>query len=379
MEEGEKLEVPRDSDGNRGLGRRKRQGRPSGEETGRINQQELAQRLNLSQTTVSRALAHHPSINAETKALVWDLAAQLGYGVTSTVKGRGARRGNGVERTVIGIVIAVPRKHRGHMETAQLVLRGIAEQSTHHRVTVDVLYHEPAEEDARQLQRRIRQNRWKGCVLVYPMKEDLVELLSRTIPCVSVVENYRREYIDSVDADQIDAIAELVKALHGMGHRRIGFASWVYDIPTPWVYHRFGAFAETLYQLETPFDPELVVNLKRSEAMSREQVADRIAAAVRSGTTAFVFAADHQAYEILPLLAERGIRVPEDCSITGYDGIPPPPGQRQIATVRVPYDEIGRSAFHQLMHRIGFPTAPRRHVLVDGTLELGKSIAPVRG
>lgn len=354
---------------------KRRAGRPRGEQSGRINQQLLAEQLNLSQTTVSRALAHHASINAETKALVWDLAAQLGYSLSTPTKLKTGKGGS--DGVVIGVIISIPKKHRGQTETSQILLRGIAEQSTHHRVTVDITYHEPAEDETKLLLRRIRQNRWKGCIMVYPMKDDLVEALARTVPCVSVVENYRREFIDSVDVDQIDAIAVLVKALHRHGHRKLGFASWVYDVPTPWVYHRFGSFVDSLYQLELPFEPQNVLNLKRTHPLTPEDVADAINAALARGTTAFVFAADHQAYNIIPLLKKRGIRVPEDCSITGFDGISPPAEQKQIATVRVPYDEIGRSAFHQLMHRISFPTSPRRHVLVDGEFDPGTSIAAV--
>ena len=44
--------------------------------------------LNLSQTTVSRSLANHPAINAETKALVLETAAKLGY--SGRIKSRGA-------------------------------------------------------------------------------------------------------------------------------------------------------------------------------------------------------------------------------------------------------------------------------------------------
>ena len=85
--------------------------------------------------------------------------------------------------------------------------------------------------------------------------------------------------------------------------------------------------------------------------------------------------ADHQAYQLVADLSKRGIRVPEDVSVTGFDGIPPPPGARQLATVKVPYEELGRSAVHQLLRRIEQPTAPRRHTMVDGHLLMGETMA----
>ncbi len=341
----------------------------------RINQQTIARKLKLSQTTVSRALANHPAINAETKAQVWALAAQLGYRVAPSRKG--PARGP-AEPMVIGVLIAIPERERGHAETSQFILKGIAARGADEPITLDVLYQEPAEHSTRFLQKRLRQHRWKACILIHPMTEEVVNLLSLTIPCVSVVENYRRNFIDSVDVDQIEAVSALVRRLHQAGHRRIGFLSWVYDVPTPWVYHRFGAYVETLFQLGLPFDPERVINLRPGENYSAEQVADAAARCIHAGTTAFVCAADHQAYLLRRLLARRGIRVPRDCSLTGFDGIAPERGESQIATVRVPFEEIGRSALHALLRRIAHPTAPRRHVLVDGELIEGASIAPVK-
>lgn len=341
----------------------------------RVNQQIIAQRLNLSQTTVSRALGNHPAINADTKAIVWNLAAQLGYQMPPPR----SRMSSGKEPCVVGVLIAIPERQRGHAETSQEVLRGIAERSSTDVVTLDVVYQEPSDDDPKAIQRRIRQSRWKGAILVHPMTDEVVEIISKTIPSVSVVENYRRNYIDSVDVDQIDSVNFLVRALYNKGHRKIGFLSWIYDVPTPWVHHRFGSYVECLYLLGLEFDPNLVINLRAGEHLTSFKVADKVEKLIEDGTTAFVCAADHQAYEIRDLLSERGIEVPRDCSLTGFDGIAPASGVRAMATVRVPYDEIGRSAFHQLMRRIDHPLAPRRHVLVDGEFVEGTSIGSPKG
>lgn len=340
----------------------------------RINQQKLAEELKLSQTTISRALANHPAIKAETKASVWAHAAQLGYRIPPA-RNRGSRNSN--DPVTIGVLIAIPKRERGFAETSQLILQGIADSSGTETASLDVIYQEPARHNAHQMQKRLRQNRWKGCVLIHPMAEDVVEALSKTLPCVSVVENYRLDYFDSVDVDQIEAFGGLVRRLHELGHRKIGYLSWVYDVPTPWVYHRFGAYVETMYQLGLAFEPDNVLNLRPGERFSAEKVADKAVEQIRAGTTAFLCAADHQTYLLRRLLRERGIEVPGDCSLTGFDGIEPAHGEEQVATVRVPYDEIGRSALHQLFRRISQPTTPRRHVLVDGEYLEGNSIGPV--
>jgi len=86
-----------------------------------INQQEIAKQLKLSQTTVSRALSNHPAIKAQTKAAVWDLAAQKGYQVPPS---KSRLSGSSNEPMIIGVLISIPKRQRGHGETSQMVCGG---------------------------------------------------------------------------------------------------------------------------------------------------------------------------------------------------------------------------------------------------------------
>ena len=54
-----------------------------------INQNLIAEKLKISRTTVSRSLANHPAISAETRAKVQSMAEELGYRQSP---GRASRR-----------------------------------------------------------------------------------------------------------------------------------------------------------------------------------------------------------------------------------------------------------------------------------------------
>jgi LacI family transcriptional regulator len=345
------------------------------ENMGKVNQQELARRLNLSQTTISRSLANHPAINAETKALVLETAAKLGYSqrikrVTPATAESGP--------AVWGVLITMPRDASGPSETFQQVLKGIADKSSMHESILDVVYNEPESTHPGQLTKRIRTAKWAGVILIYPIDPGLAHEIANQAACVSIVENYRHDLIDSVDVDQSEGIISLIGRLHELGHRKIAFMTWTYSVPTPWVMHRFGSYVEGLYTYGIEFDPALAVNVQPGNPMQPDDCSDRVAELVREGVTAVVCPADHQAYTLVRDLKARGIRVPEDVSVTGFDGIPPPLGNQQLATVKVPYEELGRSAVHQLLRRIEQPTAPRRHTLVDGDVLTGKTIGPAK-
>lgn len=338
---------------------------------GRVNQQEIAHNLALSQTTVSRSLANHPAINPETKAKVLEAAAKLGY--SQRIK-RSHPAVSSDRSAIWGVLISMPKQYSNPTETFQEVLRGIADKSSAHHAVLDVVYHDPEDRNGANLLRRIRSARWKGVILIYPVVPSLAHEIANQVASVSIINNYRHDLIDSVDVDQSEAIFALIKLLKDRGHRRIGFYTWRYRIDVPWVMHRFGSFVEALYRLDLDFDPTLTVNVHRGEQLDAPSGARAAAQLVSSGVTAFVCAADHQAYQLISDLARLGLRVPDDVSVTGFDGIPPPPQTPQLVTVRVPYEEIGRSATHQLMRRIEQPTAPRRHILVDGDILTGQTV-----
>lgn len=335
------------------------------------SQHEIARILNLSQPTVSRSLANHPAINAETKALVWETAVRLGYQQKVSQLRKGQRTN---KPFVIGIIISIPHRFQSKSETFAPVLRGLSEKSTLENITLDVVHHEPADGDSKTLLRRIKQAGWQGCIFFHPMPLAVLQTIERTIPCVSIIENYKNTFIDCVDVDQAGGIFDLVQQLVQAGHRRIGFFSWTYQVQTPWVQHRLGSFVEALYRFDLPFEPEDCVNIRISDSLRPEEAAAIAAERIRDGVTAYCCAADHQAYPLIAELGRQGIQVPEECSITGFDGIEPPADSVPVATVRVPYDELGRSAINQLLRRIEQPTAPRRHLLVDGALIRGNSI-----
>lgn len=337
----------------------------------KINQQELAKLLNLSQTTISRSLANHPAINAETKALVLETAAKMGY--SQRIK-RSSSQGNEDQPEIIGVLISMPKRYSGSSETFQEVLRGIADKSSFHDSILDVVYHDPAMNNAAQLIRRIKNAKWRGVILIYPIEQDLAHEIAHQAACVSIVENYRHDLIDSVDVDQSDGITSLVNKLHEMGHQKIAFVTWVYSVPTPWVMNRFGSYVEGLYRCNLEFNPDLAINIRPNESLEAWECADKVEELVKQGVTAVVCPADHQAYQLMLDLDKKGIRVPEDVSLTGFDGVPPPLRVKQLATVKVPYEELGRSAVHQLLRRMEQPTAPRRHILVDGKVVDGLTI-----
>lgn len=343
-----------------------------------VNQHLLAKRLKLSHTTVSRSLSNHPAISQETRSRVLNLAAELGYHAAPT---RSVRRKREAKPITIGVLIGAPlvAADRGTFPT---ILRGIQHRAAIEHAAVDVVSVDAPEFTAeaveRQVFRLIRKAQWRGALLVYPFPASLVETLSKKISTVSVLTEYSDVSIDLVDTDH-HGVHALVDRLVERGHRKIGFASWHYPVGGLWAARRFSAYAESLFGHGLAVDPRWVFNVgSHVEPLTKpDELADAVAKATRRDrVTAWVCAADHQAYQLISDLRERGINVPEDCSITGFDGNEPPPGLPALATLRVPNEHIGESAVAQLITRLLYPRSPRRKILVETEFIPGATCAP---
>ena len=343
-----------------------------------VNQDLIATRLNISRTTVSRSLANHPAISAETRARVQSMAEELGYRQSP---GRARRQTKASRALTIGVLIGIPAGEV-QMVTFPHILKGIRERAEVERVTLDVCFQAPGdfnpENDRQAVFRMIRGGAWRGVILIYPFPERAVEMISRKLSTVAVLETYSRPGIDIIDTDDASAIVALVTRLHDAGHRKIGFLSWDYPVGGHWVARRFSGYVEALFFLGLEFRPEWVINVhKQTPRLTPSQVTEAVVDKIRAdGVRAWVCAADHQAYPLMKDLQDRGIRVPEDCSITGFDGLEQPAGLRRATSMRVPHDHIGSSAVTRVVNRIQNPSAPRRKILVEAELVEGETIAP---
>jgi DNA-binding LacI/PurR family transcriptional regulator len=346
-----------------------------------VTQQLLAKKLKLSGTTVSRSLANHPSIARETRARVLQAAEEMGI---SASQKQVVHRKKAAKNITIGVLIGVRNKAPG-TATFPFLLKGIHERAAIENVLVEVLYQNPDEfhPEARgnKVFRRIREGGWRGVILIYPFATAAIETLSRKISTVAALEDYVELSVDSIDTDFSIGVVRLVRELAELGHKRIGFVAWDYGINGQWETRRFGAYVEGLYAQGLDFHPDWSFNVHAlSPRLSPTAIADQVVEKVRRDhVTAWVCAADHQGYQLMQDLKIRGIRVPEDCSVTGYDGIEPPGGMPPLTTVRVPSEDIGGAAVVRLLNRISRPHSVGTKILLNTQFVSGATTARVSG
>ena len=75
-------------------------------------------------------------------------------------------------------------------------------------------------------------------------------------------------------------------------------------------------------------------------------------------------------------LSAAGLKVPDDVSITGFDGVRHLPDCPALTTIRVPWQTIGEGALATMLERIATPSAPAVHREYIGSFIEGKTTAP---
>ncbi len=344
-----------------------------------INQQVIADRLNISRTTVSRCFTNHKGINPKTRAEVFSLAAELGY---QYLQPRSTPKAGPKTRSV-GVLICsdVEEFNRPDYESPGVeLLPGISEFAQLHHWNTEVHFvsplaasiSDPSYAKIQALKRRL----WAGLILMYPFSPQIIGELTARFPCVSLVEQYGRVAVDCVDVNHYKGITALMDRLRQNGHTRIGFFSRRYAVEAVWSYRRLSAYVENLTRLGLHYNEKDVIHLDITSSATMDEGYRLVIDQIKDGVTAWMCAADHQAYDLIIALQDRGYRVPEDISVTGFDGILRPLGAPALDTVRIPYYEIGFAASRRLLDKINKRFDAPQEILLECRLQEGKTVGP---
>ena len=346
-----------------------------------VNQQLIAERLNISRATVSRCFTNHPGINPVTRARVFQVAAEIGYAHLEKRTSNGKKKST---KTTIGVLICSEEEdyyRTDYQNPSEQILAGVTETAQLHGAKVEVRLVDPK---ARSLDdptyRKIEKlrRRWSGMLLVYPFPDSVLEQLAPLMPMVSLVEQFDHSGIDCVDVDHYKGIAAAIEDLVGLGHKRIGFFTRRYQVEAACSFRRYAAFMEKMVRLQLPVCRKDVVNMFPTRSRNDEESIEYAASRVRDGVTAWVCAADHQAHDLVRGLQKRDISVPNMVSVTGFDGIETPADCPDLGTVQIPFREIGATGTQRLSERIRKRFGSAQHVLIDCPYRSGATVGPVR-
>ena len=334
------------------------------------NLRDVAAHAGVSLATASRVFAGNSNVQPATRARVLASAEELGYvvnGLARAMTGRGPRSIAFVVRDMIGPTFAAlaagaesVARQNGHL------LLMSTTQGDHKR--------------ERELITILQEMRVKAVLLVGSTEaqasfderaagyaSDLAQVNASLILCGRPPVKGHPELV-SVDYDQRAGIGDAVDELVRLGHRRIAYVGEPRGMTTAEL--RLDGYRAALRRNGIRADPALVRVAANTEADGARAVGEMLRADV--GATAMVAMTDNIAVGGYRAARERGLGIPADLSIIGFDDVPVvadlTPG---LTTVHPPFFEVGVRAAE-----IALGLAPAGHVLLPTRFVRRGSAAP---
>jgi DNA-binding LacI/PurR family transcriptional regulator len=283
--------------------RRAQRGRP-------VSSLDVARRAGVSRTTVSFVLNNAPgkSIPEATRARVLAAARELAY-----VPNARARSIALVKHRTIGFFVP----HAGYVSSdayVQRIIQGMSPvlNKSRFRLVLRALAIEQ-----RDYLQAVEQDEVDGVVLMNTHGGDrgLTELVEAGLPLV-VIGTLADRRIRQLDIDNRLAAAEAVRYLVGLGHRDIGMV-----VHAPLTYtaarDRLAGFRATMAAARIPVRRDWVRAADLTEQSGHRAMTEILAC--RRRPTAVFASNDVVAYGALKALQERGLAVPGDVSLMGFD------------------------------------------------------------
>lgn len=314
---------------------------------------DVAEQAGVSIATVSRVYRSPDSVRAATRDRVLAAARKLGYVPSGSARGLASRTTG-----VLGLYF--PDFHDTEAEVTQEsedaelmlysdeVIRGMERAARRHgyALLIAAALADPAGEHLTEVAGRV-----DGlAVLAQTVAEEHLEVIARRLPVV-LLAGQRNDSYDHIEVANFDGELELTRHLiAGHGLRRLAFVGGPPDSPDGEARFRGFQAAHLEAGLALPEAPDARGDL--TQAAGRKAVTELLD---REGERpqGIVLANDQMAVGALHALESRGVAVPEDLVVTGFDGIPLSRLVRPtLTTVRQPMSRLGEEAVELLIARL---------------------------
>ena len=312
---------------------------------------DIAKKLNIAASTVSRALNNNPVISEPTRKLIEKTAREMGYRPNSLAANFRTKRTN-----MIGVVLPLINRH-----FFSSVISGIEEVAYNQGFAVTISQSNDNFEKEEKIVQALFSNRVDGLIVSVGMQTqsfDHLKLFSqRNIPLV-----FFDRVADEIDADKIvvDDYRGGFKATEHLiqqGGKKIAHIGGPLNVT---IYRdRLAGYKDALHKAGLPVDKSMLIH----NSLTREDGTNAIKKLLQNKTKpdAIFCANDTTALSVIIYLKDNGIIVPYDMLVVGFSNEPfSEVVTPSISTIRQPGFEMGKKAAELLIRQIKNKDKPVR-------------------
>jgi DNA-binding LacI/PurR family transcriptional regulator len=327
-----------------------------------LSQRKIAEAMGVSVMTVSRALRNHPDLATDTKARIVKMAREMGYTSPKTevdlkkevrrlaviaYERRGAlgtTLDSDVQRTIF---LALQRECQAH--GVEIVI----ELATSGQVPLSLA------------------NRTVESAFIFGRYTHDDVMVEDGIPKLAISSYIEDNPLSHVVADNAAGMRLVTEYLFTLGHRKIVFLGYK-DAMTELYQERADGY--TAAMVRAGLTPQVHLSNEFATSDPLEIIA---------GNTAVVASSDSLAYELIDMVGKRGVRVPEDLSIVGFDNMYElcrtnrPKPVMAVTSYGPDWALMGKLAARMLLFRADDLQGSPIRITVPGRVVTGQSTAKV--
>ncbi len=318
--------------------------------------QDIAEALNLSRNTVSKAL-NNRTLPEKTKQLVLEKAFELGY--------KGFNQPNSYIPNVHDLkIMLTTSKPITSMNFFLELIKGIEDLTSSQKI--ELIQYNPLifNDIVDNVKQAVDQYNISGILCIETFDSEIIEaLLALDIPIVfidfPIDKNYDSQHFDIISIESISTVSTLCSRFIQDNHiKTIGYIGDYLHCQT--FYDRYLGMIDAIIKNNLIFDPEYSFTKKDTfsygdiESFSNELATNKI-------PELYICANDFLAISLIQSLKKLGYNVPDDVMVVGFDNIlEADVFTPSLTTINVDKRELGRQAVHTLLDRIRFPKNVRR-------------------
>jgi LacI family transcriptional regulator/LacI family repressor for deo operon, udp, cdd, tsx, nupC, and nupG len=324
----------------------------------------VADMAGVSVATVSRVLNSEEVVKEDTKQKVLAAIKKLNYTPNRVAQ---RLRSTKTNSRIIGLLIP-DIQNPFYVD----VIRGIEEYAYAHNSVV-IIGNFSQDEKKEKLYIDILKSESVDGFIVAPSNEKNVyikALMTDGFPIVCIDRGMKDVDVDLVKVDNQQGVFNAVQHLINLGHTRIGHVTGKPFLPT--THERMAGYEEAMKKYELEIDPEIIVSSNSDYESGAEQTARLLE--LEDPPTAIFTANNLITLGALDTINRRGLRIPEDVAIVGFDDVywanslnPP------LTAVRQPGFEIGKRSCELLIQRINKPDRAVASIILKTELMIRKS------
>ena len=321
----------------------------------RVTMQDIADACGLSRNTVSKVFNNRGAVPSATRALILQKAGELGYGLPADGKPEAPRPAAG---SIALLTSNLPVDY--HFGT--FFVTTFTDQICRAGYTLKMFEISAEELQRKQLPPHFIPEQVAGIVAIELFDTDYLNMIcSLGLPTV-VIDSPVHALIhlfpcDFVSMENVASVSVVMKRLFALGARRVGFVGDKDHCGS--FYERWFGYRMAQAQAGLKLDESIcILAPDASPYNDPDWLADQLDR-MPGLPDAFVCANDYLAIHLMNALKRRGLSIPGDIMVTGFDGTSQSAlVEPALTTVQIPSLEIGRMAADTLLARIRNPELP---------------------